>query len=69
MTVYYIEEIKNRDLEVIGYSQIKKATSKSNVPEDGLIVKMNSIKYDDYIANPTHYYLSGTTLQKVQIDE
>ena len=66
---YYIEPKVNNSGLVLGFSEIKKTASKQKeLPENAIEVKLNKIKYADYIANPTNYYLSGTTLQKVGND-
>ena len=63
---YYIEPKVNNSGLILGFSKIKKtATRQKELPENAIEVKLNKIKYDDYLANPAKYYLSGTTLQKM----
>ena len=63
---YYIEPKVNNSGLILGFSEIKKTASRQKeLPENAIEVKLNKIKYDDYLANPANYYISGTTVQKV----
>ena len=66
MATYYIEPILTRDNEVVGFSEIKETSSRSKSILAGKIkIDMNGIEYNDYIANVKDYYLSGSTLYKI----
>lgn len=64
MTTYYIEELHSQSNQFLGFSKIKKATKKSDLPSNYVEIDMNNINYKSYIESPKSYYLSGKTLVK-----
>lgn len=68
--MYYVEPKVNRHGLVVGYSEVKKSSSKAKDFMKGkLEVSLGKIKYNDYLANPDNYYLSGCTLTELKSEQ
>ena len=63
---FYIEEVLNKDNQMIGYTAVKSVKYKKDLPKTAILVDLGDIEYDEYLSNPKNYYLSGTTFKQIE---
>lgn len=63
---FYIEEVLNRENQMIGYTTVKSVKYKKDLPAKAILIDLGDIKYDDYLSNPKEYYVSGNTLKQIE---
>lgn len=63
---FYIEEVLNRDNQMIGCTTVKSVKYKKDLPKTAILIDLGDIEYNEYLSNPKNYYLSGMTLKQIE---